>query len=171
MRDSRSQGDIWDIAWFYDAMMLKQKKPWCYDAQRDMMLWCYNDHKLVNIPKTYMGSGQLYEKIGLRANSLKRGGQSLVDLGVELPWGVSVNKGGILSYFNKHILTTSWPFFARPNWKLKVCRMWIKKILNVNIINFEKVDKPEGGGSDNANKVFCKMVALFNAFFAILIHI
>ena len=25
-------------------------------------------------------------------------------------------------------------------------RMWIKKILNVNIINFEKVDKPEGGG-------------------------
>ena len=25
-------------------------------------------------------------------------------------------------------------------------RMWIKKILNVNIINFEKVDKPKGGG-------------------------
>ena len=24
-------------------------------------------------------------------------------------------------------------------------RMWIKKFLNVNIINFEKVDKPEGG--------------------------
>ena len=23
---------------------------------------------------------------------------------------------------------------------------WIKKILNVNIINFEKVDKPKGGG-------------------------
>ena len=32
-------------------------------------------------------------------------------------------------------------------------RMWIKKFLNVNIINFEKVDKPEGGGSDNVNKV------------------
>ena len=25
-------------------------------------------------------------------------------------------------------------------------RMWIKKFLNVNIINFENVDKPEGGG-------------------------
>ena len=24
-------------------------------------------------------------------------------------------------------------------------RMWIKKFLNVNIINFENVDKPEGG--------------------------
>ena len=32
-------------------------------------------------------------------------------------------------------------------------RMWIKKFLNVNIINFEKVDKPEGGGSDNVDKV------------------
>ena len=30
-----------------------------------------------------------------------------------------------------------------------------KKFLNVNIINFEKVDKPEGGGSDNVDKVFC----------------
>ena len=34
-------------------------------------------------------------------------------------------------------------------------RMWIKKFLNVNIINFEKVDKPKGGGSDNVDKVFC----------------
>jgi hypothetical protein len=25
-------------------------------------------------------------------------------------------------------------------------QMWIKKFLNVNIINFENVDKPEGGG-------------------------
>ena len=25
-------------------------------------------------------------------------------------------------------------------------RMWIKKFLNLNIINFENVDKPEGGG-------------------------
>ena len=30
---------------------------------------------------------------------------------------------------------------------------WIKKFLNVNIINFEKVDKPKGGGSDNVDKV------------------
>ena len=34
-------------------------------------------------------------------------------------------------------------------------RMWIKKFLNLNIINFENVDKPEGGGSDNVDKVFC----------------
>ena len=33
--------------------------------------------------------------------------------------------------------------------------MWIKKFFNVNIINFEKVDKPKGGGSDNVDKVFC----------------
>ena len=33
------------------------------------------------------------------------------------------------------------------------CRMWIKKFLNVNIVNFENVDKPEGGGSDNVDKV------------------
>ena len=32
-------------------------------------------------------------------------------------------------------------------------RMWIKKFLNVNIIYFEKVDKPRGGGSDNVDKV------------------
>ena len=32
-------------------------------------------------------------------------------------------------------------------------RMWIKKFLNVNIINFEKVDKPKVGGSDNVDKV------------------
>ena len=30
-----------------------------------------------------------------------------------------------------------------------------KKIPIVNIINFEKVDKPKGGGSDNVDKVFC----------------
>ena len=30
---------------------------------------------------------------------------------------------------------------------------WIKKILNVNIIIFENVDKPEGEGSDNVDKV------------------
>ena len=30
--------------------------------------------------------------------------------------------------------------------------MWIKKFLNVNIINFENVDKPEGW-SDNVDKV------------------
>ena len=29
----------------------------------------------------------------------------------------------------------------------------IQKFLNVNIINFENVDKPEGGGSDNVDKV------------------
>ena len=33
-------------------------------------------------------------------------------------------------------------------------RMWIKKFLIVNIINFENVDKPEGGGgSENVDKV------------------
>jgi hypothetical protein len=32
--------------------------------------------------------------------------------------------------------------------------MWIKKIFNVNNINFEKVDKPKGAGSDNVDKVF-----------------
>ena len=46
-----------------------------------------------------------------------------------------------------------------------------KKFLNVNIINFENVDKPEGGGSDNVDKVFCDILALFDAFLAILIHI
>ena len=33
-------------------------------------------------------------------------------------------------------------------------RMWMKKIFNVNNINFEKVDKPKGAGSDNVDKVF-----------------
>ena len=34
-------------------------------------------------------------------------------------------------------------------------RMWIKKILNVNIINFKKWISPGGGGgSDNVDKVF-----------------
>ena len=33
-------------------------------------------------------------------------------------------------------------------------RMWIKRILNVNIVNFKNVDKPEGeGGLDNVDKV------------------
>ena len=34
-------------------------------------------------------------------------------------------------------------------------QMWIKKFLNLNIINFENVDKPEGagGGSDILDKV------------------
>ena len=35
--------------------------------------------------------------------------------------------------------------------------MWIKKFLNLNIINFENVDKPKGGWSDNVD-----MVILFN---------
>ena len=34
-------------------------------------------------------------------------------------------------------------------------RMWIKKILNVNIINFENVDKPEGGGRTMWIRLFC----------------
>ena len=29
-----------------------------------------------------------------------------------------------------------------------------KKFHNVNIINFENVDKPPGGGSDNVDKIF-----------------
>ena len=32
--------------------------------------------------------------------------------------------------------------------------MWMKKIVYVNNINFEKVDKPKGDGSDNVDKVF-----------------
>ena len=32
-------------------------------------------------------------------------------------------------------------------------RGWITKILNVNIINIKKVDKPKGGGSDKVDKV------------------
>ena len=39
--------------------------------------------------------------------------------------------------------------------------MWLKKILNVNIINFEKVDKPEGGGLDNVDKVILLNLKLF----------
>ena len=31
----------------------------------------------------------------------------------------------------------------------------LKKILIVNIINFQNVDKPRGQGSDNVYKVFC----------------
>ena len=43
--------------------------------------------------------------------------------------------------------------------------MWIKKFLNVNIINFEKVDKPEGwGGQTMWIRLFCKKIALFGAF-------
>ena len=51
------------------------------------------------------------------------------------------------------------------------CRMWIKKFLNVNIINFENVAKPEGGGRTMCIRLFCLILALFNAFLAILIHI
>ena len=43
-------------------------------------------------------------------------------------------------------------------------RMWIKKILNVNIINFEKEDKAEGRGGTMWIRLFCKI-------FAILIYI
>ena len=47
-----------------------------------------------------------------------------------------------------------------------------KKILNFNIINFENVDKPEGWGSDNVDNFFvCYILALFDAFLAILINI
>ena len=34
-------------------------------------------------------------------------------------------------------------------------RMWVKKILNVNINNFENVDKPEGGGRTMWIRLFC----------------
>jgi hypothetical protein len=33
-------------------------------------------------------------------------------------------------------------------------RMWIRKFLNVNIINFENVDKPEGGGWTMGKRFF-----------------
>ena len=33
-------------------------------------------------------------------------------------------------------------------------RRWIKKFLNVNIINCKKVDKPRGGGSEKVDKFF-----------------
>ena len=46
-----------------------------------------------------------------------------------------------------------------------------KKILIVNIISFQNVDKPRGE-SDNANKVlFCSIEALFNDFLTISIHV
>ena len=48
--------------------------------------------------------------------------------------------------------------------------MWIKKFLNVKFINFEKVDKPEGGGQTIRIRLFC-FLALFDTCFAILIHI
>ena len=35
------------------------------------------------------------------------------------------------------------------------CRMWMKKFLNVNIINFENGDKPEGGGRTMWIGSFC----------------
>ena len=44
-------------------------------------------------------------------------------------------------------------------------RMWIKKFLNVNIINFEKVDKPKGGGSNNVDKVILLNFGTFWCFF------
>ena len=37
-------------------------------------------------------------------------------------------------------------FRSSPNIKDNLNRMWIKKFLNVNINNFENVDKPKGGG-------------------------
>ena len=43
-----------------------------------------------------------------------------------------------------------------------MCRMWIKDFLNVNIINFEKVDKPSGSQ---------KVDLVIDAFLAILMHI
>ena len=42
--------------------------------------------------------------------------------------------------------------------------MWILKFLNVNIINFEKVDKPKGG-ADNEDKVILLNVDTFWCFF------
>ena len=45
-------------------------------------------------------------------------------------------------------------------------RMWIKKIRNVNIINFENVDKPEGGGwLDYVDNVFLVNFGTFWCFF------
>ena len=44
----------------------------------------------------------------------------------------------------------------------------------MNIINFENVDKPDGGGgrgADNVDKVFCYILALVNTFLVIFIHI
>ena len=36
-------------------------------------------------------------------------------------------------------------------------RRWIKKILNVNIINFEKVDKPKGGVQTKWIRFLCEI--------------
>ena len=44
-------------------------------------------------------------------------------------------------------------------------RMWIKKFLNVNTINFEKVDKPRGGGADNVEKVILLTFGIFGCIF------
>ena len=42
----------------------------------------------------------------------------------------------------------------------------------MNIINFENVDKPEGGGgADNVDKVTLLNFGTFDDFLAILIHI
>ena len=47
-----------------------------------------------------------------------------------------------------------------------------KQILNVKIINFKKVDKPKGAGSDQVDKVLVENLGLFDAFFlAFLMHI
>ena len=48
--------------------------------------------------------------------------------------------------------------------------LWIKKLLNVNIINFEKIYKP-GGGRTKYIRLFCSILALLDPFLAILIHI
>ena len=42
--------------------------------------------------------------------------------------------------------------------------MWIKKFLNVNIINFEKVDKPKGLGGGGSNKVNKDFLFNFGTF-------
>jgi hypothetical protein len=44
-------------------------------------------------------------------------------------------------------------------------RLWKKNFLNVNIINFENVDKPEGGGSDNVDKDILLNFGAFLCFF------
>ena len=40
----------------------------------------------------------------------------------------------------------------------------LKKFINVNIINFEKVDKPEGGGEEGANNVEKIILVKFGLF-------
>ena len=44
----------------------------------------------------------------------------------------------------------------------------MKKNLIVNIINFERMDNPRGGGSDNVDKVFLLNLDAFLRFLQIL---